>query len=255
MKVSEILKELEREVPRALAEEWDNVGLIAGNPELEVHRAMTALDCTQEVIRTAQESGCELILTHHPLYLKPPLQINGSCAPSRRVLHLLESRIAHIALHTNADAAVGGVNDLLAARLGLTEVRPLGEMGEARFARVGVLPERMTPAAFAAYAKERLRAPSVKYNSGGREILHLALMGGAGGDIFAEVAACDVDAYLTGDVKHHVFTDAQDAGITLCDAGHLHTELPVVEGLLTPLLVQLGIEVIPFDQCGLVRAI
>ncbi len=255
MKVNAILKELERAAPRTLAEEWDNVGLIAGNPELEVRRAMTALDCTQEVISAAQESGCELILTHHPLYIKPPLQMNGGCAPSRRVLRLLESRIAHIALHTNADAAEGGVNDLLAERLRLAEIRPLGETGEVRFARVGVLPERMTPATFAAYAKEQLHAPAVKYNSGGREILHVALMGGAGGDIFAEAAAFGVDAYLTGDVKHHLFTEAQDAGITLCDAGHLHTELPVVAGFLTPLLERLGVEVIPFDQGGLVRAI
>ena len=85
------------------------------------------------------------------------------------MLRLLESRIAHIALHTNADAAEGGVNDLLAERLRLAEIRPLGETGEVRFARVGVLPERMTPATFAAYAKEQLHAPAVKYNSGGRE--------------------------------------------------------------------------------------
>lgn len=255
MRVTAVLEELEKKVPRTLAEEWDNVGLIAGNPEIEVRRAMTALDCTQEVIAAAQKSGCELILTHHPLYITPPRQINGGCVPSRRMIRLLEAHIAHIALHTNADAAEGGVNDLLAERLELTDVRPLGEVGEARFARIGALRERMTPAAFAAYAKERLHAPSVKYNSGGRKILRVALMGGAGGDVFAEAAACGADVYLTGDVKHHLFTEAQDKEITLCDAGHLHTELPVVEGLLTPLLEGLGVEVVPFDQDGLVRAI
>lgn len=255
MRVCNVLEELERRVPRSLAEEWDNVGLIAGNPELEVRRAMTALDCTQEVIAAARERACDLILTHHPLYITPPRQINGDCAPSRRVIALLESQIAHIALHTNADAAKGGVNDLLAERLCLEEVSPLGEVGEAQFARVGKLPEQMSPATFATYVKERLHAPAVKYNAGGREIRSVGLLGGAGGDLFSEAAAYGVDAYLTGDVKHHLFTEAQDAGITLCDAGHLHTELPVVEGFLAPLLTQIGIEVVLFDQNGLVHAI
>lgn len=255
MKIKEIFESLQQAAPLTLAESWDNVGLIVGDAERETERVMTALDCTLAVIEAAGKSGCGLIVTHHPLYITPPHQISGESAPAQRILALAERKIALISLHTNADMAVGGVNDLLAERLGLTNVTPLGESGDSAYLRIGTLDTPLSPEQFAERVKTKLGAPAVKYNTGGRVIRTVASMGGAGGDWFEDARYAGADAYVTGDVKHHLFTEAEDAGITLIDAGHLHTELPVVDGFLEPLLQKMGLQTERFDQSGLIQAV
>ncbi|HEX6149614.1 Nif3-like dinuclear metal center hexameric protein [Nocardioides sp.] len=111
--------------PPATADSWDAVGLVAGDPEASVEKVLCAVDPTPEVAREAVEWGADLLLVHHPLFLTP---VHGVAAttPKGRTLHtLLGAGCALLTAHTNADQAVGGVSEAMAAALGLAEVEPL----------------------------------------------------------------------------------------------------------------------------------
>lgn len=223
--------------PRALAQEWDNVGLLVGKGDREVRRVLVALDITEAVVDEAVEGGFDLIVAHHPL-------INCSWVPvqavrweehkGRLLMKLIENRIAAICMHTNLDSAQGGVNDALAAALGLEQIEQLCEDG---LGRIGRLPEEMKAGEFALYVKERLCAAGVRYASfTDRPIRRVAVGGGSCGEFAALAATLGCDAFVTADIKYHDFQNAEVLGIHLYDAGHFPTEdvvCPVVMEKLT----------------------
>ena len=218
MTVSQIIQIMETKAPAALAEEWDNVGLLVGDPRAEVSTAVITLDVTEEVLSFAKEQGAELIIAHHPLIFSPVKRVLSPSVLYKAALN----GVAVFAAHTNLDAADGGVNDALAAVLGLSDV----ETAFDGIGRVGVLPATMTANAFAALVKERLHTP-VQMRAGTRDIRTVGLVGGAGGD-YAEM--CEADAFVTGEIKHHEWL-ALPADLTVVAAGHYATEVVVVEPL------------------------
>ena len=116
--------------PRELAESWDNVGLLVGDPEAEVHRVLVALDVTPQVVAEAIEKDCQLIAAHHPVMNCAWNQVQTVRTDDRqgRVLtELIRHGIAAICMHTNLDAAAGGVNEVLAQKLGLSDLKMLTE--------------------------------------------------------------------------------------------------------------------------------
>ena len=128
-----------------------------------------------------------------------------------------------MSFHTRLDAVEGGVNDALATALGLCDVIPFGEGGEA-IGRIGTLSESMTLDEFAARVKRVTGAPSVQLADAGRSVRRVALLGGGGsGDVMAAYAA-GADTYLTGELKHNQLTDAPELGMNLIAAGHFYTE-------------------------------
>lgn len=135
--------------PRELAMDWDNVGLLLGDPAAEVTYALLALDVTDAVAAEAKAKGCQLIVSHHPLMnVRWHQREMQTLRPDRRLGRLLttliKDDIAVISLHTNLDAAPGGVNDALAAALGLEDPGPLpGD--ESGICRVGTLKEALAP--------------------------------------------------------------------------------------------------------------
>ena len=223
MIIREMTEYMETLAPASLAEEWDNVGLLVGDPEKELTRVVVTLDITEEAIAFAKEQGAELILSHHPLIFSP---VKCLTAPSP-LYRLASSGIAAFAAHTNLDAAAGGVNDALANAIGLQNVsEAFGGIG-----RVGELPDVMTPEAFAALVKEALGTPVQ------------ALVSGGGGDFAAEAEA---DAFLTGEMKHHEWIALPDT-LTAVVAGHYATENVVVEPLCARLRDAFpALKVVPF---------
>ncbi len=108
-----------RTAPFSLAEAWDNVGLLVGNPEQEVTAVLAGLDPTNSLVDEAIKKGANTIITHHPVIFKPLSAIN-TAEPSGRLLEkALANRIAIIGCHTNFDSASQGVSDYLALQLGL----------------------------------------------------------------------------------------------------------------------------------------
>jgi dinuclear metal center YbgI/SA1388 family protein len=124
-KISDLVGIINKIAPPRLAEEWDNVGLQVGDPTAPVERILVALDPTPAAIRAAIESSCQLLLTHHPLIFKPLKKISAADPTSSLIFQAIRHELAVFSLHTNYDIAAEGLNDLLAARLGVEETRPL----------------------------------------------------------------------------------------------------------------------------------
>lgn len=121
----DVIAFLERRYPPATAEPWDAVGLVVGDPVAPVERVLFAIDPTEEVVAEAAAAGADLLVTHHPLLLKPVHSVAATTAKGRVVHSLIASGIALYVAHTNADIAAGGVNEALAATLDLADTRPL----------------------------------------------------------------------------------------------------------------------------------
>lgn len=116
---------LNRLYPPALAESWDNVGLQVGDPQQEISRILIALDPSRAVIEQARHHLCQLVLTHHPLIFRPVKKITPQDATGHILFTAIQSGIAIFSAHTNLDSSANGLNDWLAARLGLEQTRPL----------------------------------------------------------------------------------------------------------------------------------
>jgi dinuclear metal center YbgI/SA1388 family protein len=123
--VAEVQAVLETAFDPHRAEEWDAVGLVTGDPEAQVRRVLLAVDPTNAVIDEAAEAHADLLVTHHPLLLKPVNSVAATTPKGRAVHKLIVNKVALLAMHTNADAPPGGVSAALADTLGLTDVEPI----------------------------------------------------------------------------------------------------------------------------------
>lgn len=230
--VSDILAYFESLAPASMKMDWDNVGLLCGRKDKEVKKVLVALDPFRNVIREALDIHADLILTHHPLIFGSITSVNEDTETGRCLLTLIENGIAAINGHTNLDQAPGGVNDCLAARLGLQNIQvlnPCGLDGQGRpwgLLRSGEVPETDLPQ-FLSNVKEALGCDGLRYVSGGKPVHRVAVGGGACAGGMEEAAAAGCDTFVTSDVKYNQFWDAQTMGLNLIDAGHFHTENPV----------------------------
>ena len=220
--VHEIEEALSALAPKELAESWDNVGLLVGGPDREVRKVLAALDVTGAVAGEAERLGAELIVSHHPVIFHPARSVTDRDPAGRTLIRLVERGISAICMHTNLDRAHGGVNDALAARLGLARVEELP--GGDGILRMGELPGEMPLPAFLAWVKTALRPNGIRYADGGRPIRRVAVGGGACGEYFRAAAEAGCGALVTADAGYHEFLDAGAMGLTLVDAGHFPTE-------------------------------
>jgi dinuclear metal center YbgI/SA1388 family protein len=218
----DIYRLLDQKAPFALAEEWDNVGLLIGNPADEVSRVLVALDATPDAVQAAKAMGADLIITHHPVIFEPLKTLDSHSIPYM----LAAAGIAVISAHTNTDKACGGVNDVLAARLGLTDLR----VTEDGFCRIGTLARPTEADTFAKMVADTLDT-AVRTN-GGDTIRTVGVCGGSGGDFIAPLAQ-EIDAFVTGEVRHHQWLEANALGVTVLEAGHHATEVLIVDTLCT----------------------
>jgi len=138
MKVSTLVDFFDRLYPFALAEEWDNVGLIVGDSKADVTGVGLCLDVTHDVLDECAEAGCNLLVTHHPVIFRAIKRLNASELQGGLVAKAFQRGISLVALHTNLDSAVGGLNDTLCELLGLREVKPLVDSGRERFYKLAV---------------------------------------------------------------------------------------------------------------------
>ncbi len=225
--------------PEYMAYEWDHVGLLCGRSDRPVEKVLVALDPFLHVCREAKELGCQLLVTHHPILWKLDA-VNDSTITGRDMLYLIENGISAINAHTNLDCAPGGVNDCLAARLGLEQVQvidPLGtdEAGRAYGLLRGGVISATEPEAFVQQVKTALGCEGVRFVPGKDPVTKVAVGGGSCGDSLHRIHALGYDALVTADCKYNLFADAAELGITLIDAGHFQTENPVCGALAAKL--------------------
>lgn len=232
-RVSDIMSFLEEKAPCGLKLDFDNVGHLVGRADREVTKILTALDITDEVIEEAMELGAELIVSHHPLIFGAIKSVTDGTWTGRRVLSLAENRIAAICMHTNLDAAQGGVNDVLMETLGgkvLETLDPVSGIG-----RIGELTETVSFEEFLAHTKTALGSNGLRYHDAGRPVRKIACCGGSGGGDIALAHEAGCDCYVTADVKYDQFLEAKYLGISLIDGDHFCTEnvvVPILEAWL-----------------------
>lgn len=215
--------------PRELAESWDNVGLLVGDPEVEVHRVLVALDVTPQVVDEAIEKDCQLIAAHHPVMNCAWNQVQTVRTDDRqgRVLtELIRHSIAAICMHTNLDAAAGGVNEVLAQKLGLSDLKMLTEE---KIGRIGTLKCEIPLVEFTHSVIELLGCNGLRYVDAGRPVHRVAVGGGACGCYIPQAIAAGCDTFVTSDLKYNDFLDTE--GLNLIDAGHFPTENVVCPAL------------------------
>jgi len=234
--VREIEEILFQWAPHHLAASWDNVGHLIGRREKQVDRVLVALDVTAEVVSEAVKGDFDLIISHHPVMncaWHPVQTLRDDDLQGRILMELVHKDIAVICMHTNLDAADGGVNDMLCERLGLENTEKLGD--EDGIARMGVLSEPMALSAFLPLLRKRLRPNGLRYCQGRKNVSRVAVGGGACADMFRLVAERGCDTFVTSDVKYHQFLDAAELGLNLIDAGHFPTEDPICYAIVNRL--------------------
>ena len=229
--VADIIKFIESIAPPYMAEQWDKVGLNCGRRDREVKKILVALDPFPHVCREAVETGADLLVTHHPLMWENGF-VTDATTQGQCLLTLIEHGIAHIGAHTNLDCAPGGVNDTLAATLGLKDVQVIDPKWVDSNAcpwgllRIGAT-DKQALSCFLATVKSKLSCEGIRYVDSGKPVCRVAVGGGACGSELHAAAEAGCDTFVTSDVKYNQFWDAKELGINLIDAGHFHTENPV----------------------------
>ena len=228
-----ILDALFEQMPKELAEGYDNVGLLAGSRKNTVTTVLCALDLNSRVVDEAIAAGAELIVTHHPILFRGRKNLCEDDPEGAMLVKLVRAGIALIAMHTNFDASENGVNDALAAKLGLANVAA-HESGM----RMGDIEETKL-ASLAGDVQDKLGGVVRRYGNAGDIVRRVAVMGGSGGD-YANIALENgCDCFITGEIGYHYALDMYDRGMCVLEAGHAATELPAV-GLLAEKLKGLG---------------
>jgi dinuclear metal center YbgI/SA1388 family protein len=125
MKLAQLTAYLESLAPLALQEDYDNSGLIVGQPDMEVHQALISLDCTEAVVDEAIATDCQVIISHHPIVFKGLKKFNGKTYVERVVEKAIRNNIAIYAIHTNLDNIMTGVNARICETLGISNARIL----------------------------------------------------------------------------------------------------------------------------------
>lgn len=231
--VQDILQYVETLAPRSMKMDWDNVGLLCGSRNAPVTKVLVALDPFEHVCNEAAAWGAELIVTHHPLIFQAMKSITDDTSIGRGILTLCRNGISAINAHTNLDQAPDGINDVLARTLGLADIQVIDACGvdedgrEWGLLRCGQMTEQPLNN-FLAEVKNRLGCQGLRYVDGGKPVRKVAVGGGACAGELRAVVKAGCDTFVTSDAKYNQFWDAKELGLNLIDAGHFHTENPVV---------------------------
>ena len=223
--VRDILALLEGIAPLETQEEWDNAGLLAGDPQARVTRVLVALDLCMEVLTEAQALGAEMIVTHHPILFRGRKNLREDDPEGRLLAELVRARVALVAMHTNFDNAENGVNRALCDRLDIQNSEAL-ESGM----RAGEI-DPATLKEFQSRVESALGGAVRAYGDARRRIRRVAVLGGAGGGYAPIALSAGADAFGTGEISYHAALECVAAGMCVLEAGHAATEYPAVGAL------------------------
>lgn len=244
--VQKLLDILEEIAPSQLSESWDNTGLLVGDPEAEIYGIMIGLDPTLPLLAEAVAKGINVVITHHPVIFHP-LKSLCSDNPTGRLLYFAVKNNLHIiGCHTNLDSAPGGVSDIFARELGLTDITPLVPspcgMADSGLGRTGSYLTPVTPDECIEKIYRISNAPWL-LEAGPRpeQVQKITVCGGSGSD-FAEIAMeTGADLFITAEIKHSVARWAEEAGFWLIDGGHFATEYLIIDSLHKKISTELSL--------------
>jgi dinuclear metal center YbgI/SA1388 family protein len=230
--LADVIAVLDRLYPPETAAEWDAVGPVCGDPVAEIRTILFAVDPVGTVVDEALDLGADLLITHHPVYLRGTSSVWAGTPKGRLIHRLIAGECGLVVAHTNADIAVGGVSDALAEALGLIGCVPLAPAVDAGTGtgRVGDLDHPTSLRDFSALVAHALPSTHAGVRTAGdpdRMIRRVAVCGGAGDAHLDDATRAGADAYVTADLRHHYTSEHLAAGgPALIDPGHWASEWP-----------------------------
>ncbi len=229
MTVQDLYNLIDRIAPFETQMESDNAGFLVGSAAQEVSTVLLALDLTQPVIDEALSLGAQLIIAHHPLMFSPVRTLTEDDYEGRLIRRLVRENISFIAAHTNLDQAPGGMNDTLAQLCGLKETAGEG------FFRCGFLSEPLIAADYTEHLKRSLNTTVRLMGPDDALIRKVGLCSGGGSDEWIHAAETGCDAFISGEIKHHLALAMADRQIVALECGHFGTEEPGIRSLAAAL--------------------
>ncbi len=227
MTVRELYDFLDKKIPASLSCGWDNDGLMCcPDGKAQVKKVLIALDITDRTVDYAISNGFDTIISHHPLIFSKVGQLNEDTNTARKLIKLVKNGVSAMSFHTRFDALCGGVNSVLAERLGFKNTKNFGPVGE-EFALIGELDAPVSLNDFCLEVKEKLGCPLILCADCGKKIKRVAMLGGDGKDYVDAAIETGADAFISGRFSYNIMAEAPEKGISLIEAGHFFTEDPV----------------------------
>lgn len=233
--VADVVSALHEAFPPSLAEDWDKVGLTVGDPQAPVRTVGFAVDPCEATINEAIERGADILITHHPLFLRGTSFVAADSAKGSWVHRLIKNDVALLAAHTNADSAQHGSADALADILSLedrTPLDPIPENDALGIGRIGSLPLTMSVREVAERLKDQLPQTAASVLVGGdpeRIVKRVAVSPGSGDSYLAAADDAGAELYITADLRHHPASDhLWSGGCALIGLTHFASEWPVL---------------------------
>lgn len=228
-KLHQLIKHFEVLWPLASAEDWDRPGLMLGNVNAEISKVLLSVDVTKDVLAQAVELEANLVLSHHPMFLRGVTALPESSFQGALVALAIKNDLAVFSAHTNADFQESGVSKSLARAFGLSNLSPLDKVSGQGV--VGSIPETSL-IEFARVASRVLPSVAAGIKVLGdpqRRISKVGLLGGAGDSFLPAALNGGIDLFITSDLRHHPASDfkaqsAIEGGPALMDISHWAAE-------------------------------
>ena len=222
-KVKDITNYLLTKYPTSLASNFDlgKVGLQFGSLNQEVKVVMLALDGSTKVIDEAIMNDVDLLITHHPFMFNSMLSMDYDNPLQEKIKQVIKNDLNVFSMHTNFDVAEGGMNEILAERLGLKNIRFVGDtLNNESFIRTGEVDE-ISLSDFLEVVKEKLKVDGLRYTGSLNKKIHkVGILAGSGGFELYLASRLHCDAFITGEVKHNQALDAVDLNLSLIEVSH-----------------------------------
>lgn len=228
LRLGHLIQRIENLFPLSWAEEWDNPGLIAGDPSCEVTRISVSLDATVLAVTRAAENGSNLLVTHHPAFIHPLTRITPESPEGATLCEALRRGVALYGIHTNWDVSPAGVNRVLAEKAGVKNPDPLsdGRNGSWGIGAFGNLGFHLSLSEFAVSLRRAWELSWIRVlGDPGTPVRKVALCGGAGGDTLQDAVRKGADTFVTADLRYHEGLFGRFAGLSLlvCDHGEMES--------------------------------
>jgi dinuclear metal center YbgI/SA1388 family protein len=234
MKIRDVVAAIEEFAPLSLQASYDNSGLIVGRLDEEVHKALLAVDVTEEVMDEAEREGCDIIITHHPIIFSPLKRLNSATYVERCVERAIRRGIALYASHTNLDSAQQGMSWRVGEMIGLEGMRvlePQANNPNVGFGVVGELAKSEDVVAFMRRVGKLFDVTAVRHSDipeSSSEIRRVAICTGSGHSLIGDALRVGADVYITGDLKYNDFMRHENS-IILADMGHFESEYCAIQ--------------------------
>ena len=230
MLVSELLADLDKRAPLRYAEDWDNVGLLVGDPSARITGVVTSIELTDAALDRAVEQKANVVITHHPIMFRPlrNLQFHGRFGDASLIKRLISEDVNHISMHTNFDRSPDALHSYLFSELGINNGRPLEDHPDGNGSGYGIIGEFSKQLALSDLLKEVAEKFEVKeIRTAGptdKSVRKVAMVTGTGMFMYERARALGADCFITGDLKYHEAVQAKYDGIAVIDVGHFGAE-------------------------------